>query len=84
MLWAKLTDESALSINSRFALHQITLADIVDEAASWPLDRAAAEQVVTETIERMRTGAKGLRFQPLATIIGARCEALLSGRHAGA
>ena len=69
-----------MSINGRFPLRQLTLADIADEAASWPFDRRAAEQAAAETIERVQAAADGLGSERLATIIVARCEALLAGR----
>lgn len=79
MLWPTLTDEGAMSVNGRFPLGRLTLADIVDEAASWPLDRQAAEQATTETLERVLAAAAGLSLEPLATMVVTRCEALLGG-----
>lgn len=78
ILWPTLTDESAMSINGRFPLGQVTLADIADEAASWPLDRDAAERAAAETIETVRTAAAGLASERLAEIVIARCDALLA------
>lgn len=77
MLWPSLTDEGAMSVNDRFPLGRLTLADIIDEAASWSFDRQAAEQAATETLERVLTAAAGLSLDRLATLIVARCEALL-------
>jgi serine/threonine-protein kinase HipA len=84
ILWANLTDEAAMSINGRFSMRQLTLADIAEEAASWPLDRAVAEQAASETIERVRDAARGLSLERLARTVASRCEALLAGRSAGA
>jgi len=83
VLWPNLTDEAAMSINGRFPLGQLTLADITDEAASWPFDHDAAERAARETIERVRTAAAGLGSERLASIVVSRCEALLAGRPAG-
>lgn len=84
VLWPDLTDEAAMSINGRFPTGRLTLADIADEAASWPLDRTAAEQVAVATIERIRDAADSISLERLATIVVSRCEALLAGRPAGA
>jgi serine/threonine-protein kinase HipA len=82
LLWPTLTEEAAMSVNGRFPLGRLTVADIADEAASWPFDRRAAEHTATETIERVRAAADGLGLEPLATIVTARCEALLAGKPA--
>lgn len=79
MLWPKLTDEAAMSINGRFPLGRLTLDDIVDEAASWPLDRETAAQAATDTFEQMRAAAGQLSSDELAMKIGIRCDALLGG-----
>ena len=83
VLWANLTDEAAMSINGRFPLRHVSLADITNEAASWPFDRGGAEQAAAKTIERVRAAAHGLGSKQLANIVTARCEALLAGRPAG-
>lgn len=84
VFWSNLTDEAAMSINGRFPLRQLTLADVVDEAASWPFDRTAAERAAVETIERVRDATGGLSLEHLATVIVSRCDDLLAGRPAGA
>lgn len=84
LLWPKLTDEAAMSINGRFPLARLTLADIADEAASWPFDRTKAAHVATETIDRVRAAVDRLNHERLATAVGARCDALLAGKPAGA
>ena len=83
VLWPTLTEESAMSINGRFALGDVTLADIADEAASWPVDRDTAEKVAADTLETTKTAAARLTSERLAEIVGARCDALLDGRPAG-
>lgn len=78
-LWPNLTDEAAMSVNDRFQMGRLTLADIVDEAASWPLDRHTARQSAADTIERIRIAAEELSLEPLTALIVPRCEALLAG-----
>lgn len=84
LLWPKLTEESALAVNGRFALGALTLDDLTAEAVSWPLDRRVASVAAAETLEQLRAAAGALRSDRLATIVTARCEALLAGRPAGA
>lgn len=82
LLWPKLTDEAAMSINGRFPLLQLTLADIVDEVASWPFNRTAAANAATETVECVWAAVDGLGLERLATAVFARCDALLAGKPA--
>jgi serine/threonine-protein kinase HipA len=78
LLWPQLTDESALAINSRFPLPQMTVADVVAEAASWHFDRALAETTTVETLERLRIAASDIESEPLSSLITGRCDALLA------
>jgi serine/threonine-protein kinase HipA len=84
LLWPKLTEESALSVNDRFPLGRLTLDDVVAEAASWPFERDATRNAAVETLERLRTAADALDSDELAALITSRCTALLEGRGAGA
>ena len=72
-----------MTVNGHFPLGRLTLTDVVDEAASWPFDRGTAEITAAETIEGVRATANGLSLEPLATIVAARCEALLAGKPTG-
>ena len=83
VLWPALSDESAMSINGRFPLGHLTLADITAEAVSWPFDGDTAEHAAVETIERVRAAAAALASEQLAATVVARCDALLAGRPAG-
>jgi serine/threonine-protein kinase HipA len=78
MLWPNLTDEVSMSIDNRFSLGQLTLADIATEAESWPLNRNLAERAAIETIGQVRAAAEGLGSDLLASTVVARCDALLS------
>lgn len=84
VLWPNLTEESALSVNGRFPLSELTLDDLVAEAAAWPFDREAALTAATDTLEQLRAAARTLESEELATVVAGRCEALLAGRAAGA
>lgn len=83
LLWPNLTDESALSVNGRFSLQRLALADVFDEAAAWPYDRQAAEHVAEETLERLLAAVPVARSAELASLIKTRSEALLAGKPAG-
>ena len=72
-----------MSINGRFPLGYLTLADITAEAVSWPFDGDTAEHAAVETIERVRAAAAALASEQLAATVVARCDALLAGRPAG-
>lgn len=83
-LWPTLTEEAAMSINGRFRLGQMTVSDVVDEAASWPFDRGDAEKAATETLEQVLAATESLSLDQLATAVSSRCELLLAGKAAGA
>lgn len=83
VLWPALTDDAAMSVNGRFPIGRLTLEDIVAEATSWPLAREAAERAVEDTLNRVLAATRASIFDRLATVVVARCEALLAGRPAG-
>lgn len=83
VLWPRLTQESALSIHGRFDLRRITIADISDEAASWPLERRRAEATATAALERLLGSVETIEGEQLAGIVTRRCRQLLAGTGAG-
>lgn len=52
-LWPQLPDRAAMSINRRDKLGDITVADVAEEARSWPLDPTEAARISAETGERI-------------------------------
>jgi serine/threonine-protein kinase HipA len=78
LLWPELTDESALSVNGRYSMRQLTVDDIVAEAASWPFDRRVTEAAARATLEQLHAAADRLEPGELRSLILARCDALLS------
>lgn len=84
MLWPSLAPESALSVNGRHLLERLTLDDILAEAASWPWESSTAGETAVQTLRRLREAADTLGSDRLATLVVARCEALLDGKPAGA
>ena len=83
LLWPTLTVESALSANGRFSLQRLTIKDVAAEAASWPYDERAAEQIAGQTLERLRAALRIVRSDELASLVESRVEALLAGKPAG-
>lgn len=79
VLWPALTKESALAVNGRFPIDELTLEDLCAEAASWPFDRDAARAVATATLEQLRDAARALDSEALGPVVAARCEELLGG-----
>lgn len=53
LLWPKLPDRSALTVNGRAILTRVTRRDLVDEAARWLLGPTASARVVADTLERL-------------------------------
>lgn len=79
VLWPNLTKESALAVNERFPIDELTLEDIEAEAASWPFDRDAARAAATATLEQLRDAARALDSETLGQVVAARCDSLLAG-----
>jgi serine/threonine-protein kinase HipA len=83
LLWPSLTTESALCVNARYSLADLTVDDVVAEAASWPFDRTQTERVAIETLELTLAAAEARGSGEVSSLVVSRCRALLAGRPAG-
>ena len=50
--WDRLPDRAAMHINGVHRLSDVTLDDLVEEVASWPVSTKVAREVVTGTLDR--------------------------------
>ncbi|HLL92390.1 MAG TPA: HipA domain-containing protein [Solirubrobacteraceae bacterium] len=81
VLWPRLRTTAAMSVGGRWELSKIDVEDLVNEAASWHVDRARAAHVVTETAEHVRVAAVSLgRGSAVSEHVLARSEELLGSR----
>jgi serine/threonine-protein kinase HipA len=83
VLWSNLRSRGAMSLNGRWLLPDVTLDDVVDEAAAWRVPRQAALQVAASTAERLATAATSLAgamplTDRLAGLVAARAGELLA------
>lgn len=58
-LWPRLRSRLAMSVNGRDVAPQVTLEDVVAEAASWPHERGRARRVAVDTLERLAAAVEG-------------------------
>lgn len=80
-LWPKLRSDAAMSIGGQVSLPDVTLDDIVREAAAWnhPADRARA--VTVEAVEKVVWAIDDERIPPdseLAKLVRSRAQPILS------
>jgi hypothetical protein len=73
-----------MSVNGGLSYDQVTVVDLVAEAASWPLSLRLADTVVTETLEAIRDAvANGVvEHAGLSEVIWDRTEDLLAAKTA--
>ena len=80
-LWPNLRTDAAMAIGGQPSLADVTLADILREALSWPHPEGRARAAAIGTIERV-TAAIGHNAIPpdshVAALVGERAERLLS------
>lgn len=75
-LWPKLPDRAAMHVNGVTALSHVTIADVVAEAARWPLDPAVADHAATDVVTRA-LDALDTVSDVLADLIARRAETFL-------
>lgn len=80
-LWPKLRTRAAMSINGEYSLAVVTLADVVAEAARWPLNPATARTRARTTAERVHQALRDNLVNvdtPALDMVAKRTRALLS------
>jgi serine/threonine-protein kinase HipA len=81
MLWLKLRPHSAMRVNGREHLGEITLEDMIAEAAAWPYSRSAAAAAIAEVISDIAQASAELPMpENLRVLVGGQAERLLAGR----
>jgi serine/threonine-protein kinase HipA len=79
VLWPKLRRRSAMSVNGRWELDEITGADLVQEAAGWRHEPRRATRVLRETATGVLDAARGLASDSaIATHVNERAKRLLA------
>jgi serine/threonine-protein kinase HipA len=80
VLWPRLRTRGAMSIGGRWELAEITVEDLVNEAAGWRVERSRAARVVAETTERIRDALSELADESrVARYVRERSELLAHG-----
>jgi len=80
-LWPKLRTRAAMRINRKYPLAETTLADVVAEAGTWPLNQADARARAVTTAERVHQVLREGRVNvdsPVLARVAERTRAFLS------
>jgi serine/threonine-protein kinase HipA len=81
-LWPKLRTDAAMAIGGQVALADVTLEDVLREAAAWSHPRERAEEAARRTIAAVTAAIDQGRIPPdsnVATLVLARARRLLAG-----
>ena len=82
VMWPKLRADAAMAINGRWALDQITVEDVVAEAAGWGLSANETRSAATDTAEKIAIAASSPAMPArFAEVVASRCDAFVHGTH---
>lgn len=85
LLWPQLTRELAMSINDKFSIDAITLADVVSEGIGWALARSDADDAARTCLDELAAAASTADIaDDLRALVIRRVANLQSGVEVGA